>query len=149
MPRDSKCLTEKITIQITMPMLADLQNVATKSGKPIAEIVRQAIRNALDETDLTLGTRRTFDRRFQQRLDDMEKRLEEMMEEFLQRRSKDSAMAERYFQILAMLFARILADVPIPGQTRSTLRVLNQAILDRSSELGKWLGKELEQLEDK
>ena len=149
MPRDSKCLTEKITIQITMPMLADLQNVATKSGKPIAEIVRQAIRNALDETDLTLGTRRAFDRRFQQRLDDMEKRLEEMMEEFLQRRSKDSAMAERYFQILAMLFARILADVPIPGQTRSTLRVLNQAILDRSSELGKWLGKELEQLEDK
>ena len=149
MPRDNKCLTEKITIQITMPMLADLQNVATKSGKPIAEIVRQAIRNALDETDLTLGTRRTFDRRFQQRLDDMEKRLEEMMEQFLQRRSKDSAMAERYFQILAMLFARILADVPIPGQTRSTLRVLNQAILDRSSELGKWLGKELEQLEDK
>ena len=149
MPRDSKCLTEKITIQITMPMLADLQNVATKSGKPIAEIVRQAIRNALDETDLTLGTRRAFDRRFQQRLDDMEKRLEEMMEQFLQRRSKDSAMAERYFQILAMLFARILADVPIPGQTRSTLRVLNQAILDRSSELGKWLGKELEQLEDK
>ena len=149
MPRDSKCLTEKITIQVTMPMLADLQNIATKSGKPIAEIVRQAIRNALDETDLTLGTRRTFDRRFQQRLDDMEKRLEEMMEQFLQRRSKDSAIAERYFQILAMLFARILADVPIPGQTRSTLRVLNQAILDRSSELGKWLRKELEQLEDK
>ena len=149
MPRDSKCLTEKITIQVTMPMLADLQNVATKSGKPIAEIVRQAIRNALDETDLTLGTRRTFDRRFQQRLDDMEKRLEEMMERFLQRRSIDSAMAERYFQILAMLFARILADVPIPGQTRSTLRVLNQAILDRSSELGKWLRKELEQLGDK
>ena len=79
----------------------------------------------------------------------MEKGLEEMMEEFLQRRSKDSAMAERYFQILAMLFARILADVPIAGQTRSTLRVLNQAILDRSSELGEWLGKELEQLEDK
>ena len=148
MPRDSKCLTEKITIQVTMSMLDDLQNIATKSGKPIAEIVRQAIRNALDETDLTLGTRRTFDRRFQQRLDDMEKRLEEMMEQFLQRRSKDSAMAERYFQILAMLFARILADVPIPGQTRSTFRVLNQAILDRSSELGKWLREQLGQLED-
>ena len=149
MPRDSKCLTEKITIQVTMPMLADLQNVATKSGKPIAEIVRQAIRNALDETDLTLGTRRTFDRRFQQLLDDMEKRLEEMMERFLQRRSKDSEMAERYFQILAMLYARLSADVPVPGQTRSTFRMLNQAIADRSSELGKWLGRELEQLEDR
>ena len=149
MPRDSKCLTEKITIQITMPMLADLQNVATKSDKPIAEIVRQAIRNALDETDLTLGTRRTFDRRFQQRLDDMEKRLEEMMERFLQRRSKDSEMAERYFQILAMLYARFLADVPVPGQTRSTFRMLNQAIADRNSELGQWLRLQLGQLEDK
>jgi hypothetical protein len=149
MPRDNKCLTEKITIQITMPMLADLQNVATKSGKPIAEIVRQAIRNALDETDLTLGTRRTFDRRFQQRLDDMEKRLEEMMEEFLQRRSKDSDMAERYFQMLAMLYARLVADVPALAQMRSTKRMLSQAIVDRNSPLGEWLRKELEQLEDR
>ena len=149
MPRDSKCLTEKITIQVTMPMLADLQNVATKSGKPIAEIVRQAIRNALDETDLTLGTRRTFDRRFQQRLDDMEKRLEEMMERFLQRRSKDSEMAERYFQILTMLYARLVADVPVLGQIRSTQRMLNQAILDRNSGLGQWLRLQLGQLEDK
>ena len=147
MPRDSKCLTEKITIQITTPMLADLQNVATKSGKPIAEIVRQAIRNALDETDLTLGTRRTFDRRFQQRLDDMEKNLEHMMEQFLQRRSKDSDMAERYFQILAMLYARLLADVPIPGQTRGTKRMLSQAIVDGNSELGEWLHQQLGQLE--
>jgi hypothetical protein len=149
MPRDSKCLTEKITIQVTTPMLADLQNVAAKSGKPIAEIVRQAIRNALDETDLTLGTRRTFDRRFQKRLDDMEKKLEQMMEQFLQRRSKDSDMAARYFQILAMLFARLVADVPIPGQTRGTRRMLSQAIVDRNSELGQWLRQQLEQLEDR
>jgi hypothetical protein len=148
MPRDSKCLTEKITIQVTTPMLADLQNVAAKSGKPIAEIVRQAIRNALDETDLTLGTRRTFDRRFQKRLDDMEKKLEQMMEQFLQRRSKDYDMAARYFQILAMLFARLVADVPIPGQTRGTRRMLSQAIVDRNSELGEWLRQQLEQLED-
>ena len=149
MPRDSKCLTEKITIQVTAPMLADLQNVAAKSGKPIAEIVRQAIRNALDETDLTLGTRRTFDRRFQRRLDDMEKKLEQMMEQFLQRRSKDSDMAARYFQILAMLFARLVADVPIPGQTRGTKRMLSQAILDRNGEFGEWLRQQLEQLEDR
>ena len=149
MPRDNKCLTEKITIQITTPMLADLQNVATKSGKPIAEIVRQAIRNALDETDLTLGTRRAFDRRFQQRLDDMEKMLEEMMGQFLQRRSKDSAMAERYFQILAMLYARLVADVPGLAQMRSTKRMLSQAIEDRNSAMGEWLRKELEQLEDR
>ena len=52
MPRTNRNLTEKITIQITRPMLADLQNVATKSGKPLAEIVRQAIRNHLwDEVE--------------------------------------------------------------------------------------------------
>jgi hypothetical protein len=148
MPRTNRNLTEKITIQITRPMLADLQNVATKSGKPLAEIVRQAIRNALDDTDLTLGTRRTFDRRFQKRLDDMESKLEEMMESFLQRRTKDSEMAERYFRVLAMLYARLIADLPIPGQTRTTWRMLNQAILDTNSNLGRQLREQLEQLQE-
>ena len=148
MPRTNRNLTEKITIQITKPMLADLQNVAAKSGKPLAEIVRQAIRNALDDTDLTLGTRRTFDRRFQKRLDNMESKLEEMMEGFLQRRTKDSEMAERYFQVLAMLYARLIADLPIPGQTRTTWRMLNQAILDTNSNLGRQLREQLEQLQE-
>jgi metal-responsive CopG/Arc/MetJ family transcriptional regulator len=148
MARTNRNLTEKITIQITRPMLADLQNVATKSGKPLAEIVRQAIRNALDDTDLTLGTRRTFDRRFQKRLDNMESKLEEMMEGFLQRRTKDSEMAERYFQVLAMLYARLIADLPIPGQTRTTWRMLNQAILDTNSNLGRQLREQLEQLQE-
>ena len=148
MPRTNRNLTEKITIQITRPMLADLQNVATKSGKPLAEIIRQAIRNALDDTDLTLGTRRTFDRRFQKRLDDMESELEKMMESFLQRRTKDSEMAERYFRVLAMLYARLIADLPIPGQTRTTWRMLNQAILDTDSNLGRQLREQLEQLRE-
>jgi hypothetical protein len=148
MPRTNRNLTEKITIQITRPMLADLQNVAAKSGKPLAGIVRRAIRNALDDTDLTLGTRRTFDRRFQKRLEDMESKLEEMMEGFLKRRTKDSEMAERYFQVLAMLYARLIADLPIPGQTRTTWRMLNQAILDTNSNLGRQLREQLEQLQE-
>jgi len=81
MPRTNRNLTEKITIQITGPMLADLQNVATKSGKPLAEIVRQAIRNALDDTDLTLGTKRRFDRRLQKRIDEMEEHLKQSLEQ--------------------------------------------------------------------
>ena len=84
MPRTNKNLTEKITIQITRPMLADLQNVAAKSGKPLAEIVRQAIRNALDGTDLTLGTKRRFDRRFQKRIDEMEQNLAQSLEQGLE-----------------------------------------------------------------
>ena len=84
MPRKNRNLTAKITIQITRPMLADLQNVATKSGKPLAEIVRQAIRNALDDTDLTLGTKRRFDRRLQKRVDEMEQNLKQSLEQGLE-----------------------------------------------------------------
>jgi len=57
---------------MTEAMLADLQTVATKQGATVPAIARQAIRNYLDDTDLTLGTRRTFDRRFQRRMDELE-----------------------------------------------------------------------------
>ena len=49
MPRTSRNFKEKITVQVTPHMLADLDNVAAKSGRSRAEIVRQAIRNALDQ----------------------------------------------------------------------------------------------------
>ncbi|MBN1658277.1 MAG: ribbon-helix-helix protein, CopG family [Anaerolineae bacterium] len=83
MSRTNRSFRSKITVQITDEMLADLDNVAVKGGKSRAEIVRQAIRNALDETDLTLGTRRSFDRRFQQRLDEMEKQILQRMRQFM------------------------------------------------------------------
>jgi hypothetical protein len=70
------------------------------------------------------------------------------MEGFLKRRTKDSEMAERYFQVLAMLYARLIADLPIPGQTRTTWRTLNQAILDTNSNLGRRLREQLEQLQE-
>ena len=84
MPRTNKNFTEKVTVQITPHMKADLDNIAAKSGEPLAEIIRQAIRNALDDTDLTLGTRRRFDRRFQKRFDEMEAHLEQTLTDFLQ-----------------------------------------------------------------
>jgi predicted DNA-binding protein len=84
MPRTSRNYKAKITVQLTPHMLADLDNVAAKSGQPRAEIVRQAIRNALDDTDLTLGTKRRFDNRFQTRFDEMEKHLEQTLTRFLE-----------------------------------------------------------------
>jgi len=74
-----KVYTKRLYVWVTPHMLADLQNVSEKSKQPIAAIVRQAIRNYLDDTDLTLGTRRTFDRRFQRRME----ALERMMERYL------------------------------------------------------------------
>ena len=84
MPRTNRNFKEKITIQVTPHMLADLDNVAAKSGRSRAEIVRQAIRNALDGTDLTLGTKRRFDRRFQKRIDEMEQNLAQSLEQGLE-----------------------------------------------------------------
>ena len=67
-----KRFDEKVTIRMTRAMLADLQTVAAKAKTTMPGIIRQAIRNYLDDTDLTLGTRRTFDRRFQRRMDMLE-----------------------------------------------------------------------------
>ena len=68
----SKRFDEKVTIRMTKAMLADLQTVAAKAKTTMPGIIRQAIRNYLDDTDLTLGTRRTFDRRFQRRMGELE-----------------------------------------------------------------------------
>jgi hypothetical protein len=84
MPRTENVYTERLTVKITRHMLADLNNVAAKGGDSVSGIVRQAIRNYLDGTDLTLGTRRTFDRRFQKRMADMEKNLDQKLEQGLE-----------------------------------------------------------------
>jgi|GEM_PF-1579266 len=108
MPRTNRNLTEKITIQITRSMLADLQNVATKSGKPLAEIIRQAIRNALDDTDLTLGTKRRFDRRLQTRIDEMEQKLAQSLEQGLEQ--TEQKLARSLHEELAKLEYRVNQD---------------------------------------
>jgi predicted transcriptional regulator len=84
MPRSENVYTERLTVKITRHMLADLSNVATKGGDSVSAVVRQAIRNYLDGTDLTLGTRRTFDRRFQKRMAEMEKNLDQKLERGLE-----------------------------------------------------------------
>jgi hypothetical protein len=68
----SRGFDKRVTVRMTEAMLADLQTVATKQRATVPAIARQAIRNYLDDTDLTLGTRRTFDRRFQRRMDMLE-----------------------------------------------------------------------------
>ena len=83
MPRTKNVYTERLTVKITRHMLADLNNVAVKGGDSVSAVVRQAIRNFLDGTDLTLGTRRTFDKRFQQSMAEMEKNLDRKLEQGL------------------------------------------------------------------
>ena len=77
MAKDERVYTERMEFRITKHMLADLQNVSRKNGQPVSAVVRQAVRNYLDGTDLTLGTRRTFDRRFQKRMEALERRMEQ------------------------------------------------------------------------
>ena len=108
MPRTNRNFKEKITVQVTPHMLADLDNVAAKSGRSRAEIVRQAIRNALDDTDLTLGTKRRFDRRLQTRIDEMEQKLAQSLEQGLEQTEQKLARSLR--EELAKLEYRVNQD---------------------------------------
>ena len=97
-------------------MLADLRNVAEKSGQPLSAVVRQAIRNYLDATDLTLGTRRTFDRRFQKRMEALERKV------------------EQYLLALLVLTASQFAEMP--GQNLSGGELLKRAAKMAASNTG-------------
>jgi hypothetical protein len=136
MSRTNSVYDERITIKVTGKMLADLENVTRKNGQTLSAVVRQAIRNYLDGTDLTLGTRRTFDRRFQKRMDDFEQSLAQRMERFLQRRAEDAEVRmERYLEILLFLCASEFAALP-EHHHKNSWRVIYQAISDLDRGLG-------------
>ncbi len=116
MPRDKGVYTEQLHLFVTKPMLADLRNVADKSGQPLSAVVRQAIRNYLDATDLTLGTRRTFDRRFQKRMEALERKV------------------EQYLLALLVLTASQFAEMP--GQNLSGGELLKRAAKMAASTTG-------------
>jgi len=116
LPRDKGVYTEQLHLFVTKPMLADLRNVADKSGQPLSAVVRQAIRNYLDATDLTLGTRRTFDRRFQKRMEALERKV------------------EQYLLALLVLTASQFAEMP--GQNLSGGELLKRAAKMAASNTG-------------
>jgi len=116
LPRDEGVYTEQLHLFVTKPMLADLRNVADKSGQPLSAVVRQAIRNYLDDTDLTLGTRRTFDRRFQKRMEALERKV------------------EQYLLALLVLTASQFAEMP--GQNLSGGELLKRAAKMAASNTG-------------
>ena len=130
MPRTQSTYTERLTVKITRHMLADLTNVATKSGEPISAIVRQAIRNYLDGTDLTLGTRRTFDRRCEKRIAEMEASLKEGLVQSVEQagQSLRQGMAQdtSRLQTLARRDVEQLLDL-LPGRVVQALREAEQA----------------------
>jgi DNA anti-recombination protein RmuC len=135
MSRTNRNMTEKITIQTTKPMLADLHNVAAKSGKPLAEIVRQAIRNALDDTDLTMGTKRRFDRRLQTRIDEMEQNLVQSLEQGLEQ--AEQKLARSLHEELAKLEYRVNQDFDrnVSRYTKQMTELIAQLTEQRSRRL--------------
>lgn len=134
MSRTKSVYTERLTVKITRHMLADLDNVAGKSGEPVSAIVRQAIRNYLDGTDLTLGTRRTFDRRFQTRMAEMEKNVKRYLDEGLERiRAELSKSVEQDWRRVEHLMQRDLDQ----AVSRMTLQV-KQALAERDEQKRGW-----------
>jgi len=135
MPRTKSIYTERLTVKVTKHMLADLSNVATKSHEPMSAIVRQAIRNYLDGTDLTLGTRRTFDRRFQKRMSDMEQNLKRNLDQGLEQIEGNlrQSMDQDWRQV-----ERLMQRNLDQALTRVTLQV-RQAITERDEQKRGWL----------
>jgi len=161
MPRTNRNFKEKITVQVTPHMLADLDNVAAKSGRSRAEIVRQAIRNALDDTDLTLGTKRRFDRRFQKRFEEMEEHLEQTLTSFLQStrdvflqdvvkeslaeirgqmartQSEDAQRTSYYLAVVALLCGKLLwQSTPARRRPEAPMDTISEAIRAASGREG-------------
>ena len=130
MPRTENTYTERLTVKITRHMLADLTNVATKSGEPMSAIVRQAIRNYLDGTDLTLGTRRTFDRRFEKRIAEMEASLKEGLVQSVEQagQSLRQGMAQDSSRLPTLLRREVEKVLALlPAQVVQALREAEQA----------------------
>ena len=130
MPRTESTYTERLTVKVTRHMLADLTNVSTKSGEPMSAIVRQAIRNYLDGTDLTLGTRRTFDRRFEKRIAEMEASLKQGLAQSVEQagQSLRQGMAQdtSRLQTLARRDVEQILNL-LPGRVVQALREAEQA----------------------
>mgnify|MGYP001559857356 CR=1 FL=1 len=130
MPRTENTYTERLTVKIIRHMLADLTNVATKSGEPMSAIVRQAIRNYLDGTDLTLGTRRTFDRRFEKRIAEMEASLKQGLAQSVEQAGQ--SLRQGMAQDAGKLQNLVRRDVEqildlLPGRVAQALREAEQA----------------------
>ena len=64
-----------VTIRMTNEMYATLRRLATDDRK-VAGVIRQLIRNQLDERAELAGNRRYFTRRFRERIDELEENLE-------------------------------------------------------------------------
>jgi Arc/MetJ-type ribon-helix-helix transcriptional regulator len=133
MPRTEDVYTERLTVKITRHMLADLTNVATKGGNSVSAVVRQAIRNYLDGTDLTLGTRRTFDRRFEKRMIEMEQNLKQILQQGLGQIEQNlrQDMGQDWRQVERMMQRSIDQTL-----TRLTLQV-SQVIREQEEQKGK------------
>jgi metal-responsive CopG/Arc/MetJ family transcriptional regulator len=133
MPRTEDVYTERLTVKITRHMLADLTNVATKGGNSVSAVVRQAIRNYLDGTDLTLGTRRTFDRRFEKRMIEMEQNLKQILQQGLGQIEQNlrQGMGQDWRQVERLMQRSIDQTL-----TRLTLQV-SQVIREQEEQKGK------------
>jgi hypothetical protein len=67
-----------VTVRMTNEMYANLRRLATDDRK-VADVIRQMIRNQLDERAEISGNRRHFSARFQERIDELEDNLEMRM----------------------------------------------------------------------
>lgn len=103
MPR-GKTLTVQHTLYLTPEMWAYLEQLARQRGRDCQEndLIREAIRAYLDQQANVVGSRRYFQRSFQERLDQLETTLR-----------ADSTRLQFYLHILIHLIAFGLSSIMI------------------------------------
>jgi hypothetical protein len=111
MPKTTRQYEATLNVQISRDMRVDLETIARKSNLSLAEVARRALRNAIDGTDLTLGTRKAFDRRFRDRLDGLEQKLGSI---FQDRLDEVEQIVHGYLKALVFL---CLLDFPVAPES--------------------------------
>ena len=136
MPRTTRQYEEKLTLQISRDMRVDLETIARKSNLSLAEVARRALRNAIDGTDLTLGTRKAFDRRFRDRLDGLEQKLGSI---FQDRLDEVEQIVHAYLKALVFLCLLDLPAAPESDRLPTPEERLSYVLGLVNGEPGDWL----------
>ena len=136
MPKTTRQYEATLNVQISRDMRLDLETIARKSNLSLAEVARRALRNAIDGTDLTLGTRKVFDRRFRDRLDGLEQKLGSI---FQDRLDEVEQIVHAYLKALVFLCLLDLPAVPESDRMPTPEERLSYVLGLVNGEPGAWL----------
>ena len=132
MPRE-RVLTVQRTVHMTPEMWEYLAQIARKRGRDCTEsvLIREAVRNFIDSQADVLGSRRHFQKSFQERIEQLEEHLSKAQ-------ARDSKAILFYLHILVQLTAFSLAPVlsALTHKEISVQQLIQRAVIEARREQG-------------